>query len=67
MACLRTAVTKMGIPLADAVRAATMTPAKALGVEDERGSIAPGKIADAVVLDGDLQVKHVVLRGKLLF
>ena len=57
----------MGIPLADAVRAATMTPAKALGVEDERGSIAPGKIADAVVLDGDLQVKHVVLRGKLLF
>ena len=67
MACLRTAVTKMGIPLADAVRAATMTPAKALGIEDERGSIAPGKIADAVVLDGDLRVKHVVLRGKLLF
>lgn len=67
MACLRTAVTKMGISLADAVRAATMTPAKALGIEDERGSIAPGKIADAVVLDGNLQVKHVVLRGKLLF
>ena len=44
-----------------------MKPAKALGIEDERGSIAPGKIADAVVLEGDLQVKHVVLRGKLLF
>ena len=67
MACLRTAVTKMGIPLADAVRAATMTPAKALGIEAERGSIAPGKVADAVVLDEDLQVKHVILRGKLLF
>ena len=67
MACLRTAVTKMGIPLEIAVRAATMTPAKALGIEDERGSIASGKIADAVVLDGDLQVKHVVLRGMLLF
>ena len=67
MACLRTAVTKMGIPLADAVRAATMTPACALGISGERGSIAPGKIADAVVLDGDLQVKHVVLRGNLLF
>ncbi len=67
MACLRTAVTKMDIPLADAVRTATMTPAKALGVDDERGSIEPGKIADVVVLDNDLQVKHVILRGRLLF
>lgn len=66
MACLRTAVTKMGIPLADAVRAATITPARALGVFGERGSLDAGKTADAVVLDADLNVRHVVLRGALL-
>lgn len=66
MACLRTAVTKMGVPLASAVRAATMTPARALGIDGERGSIEAGKVADAVVLDEDLNVKHVVLRGQLL-
>ena len=66
MACLRTAVTRMGIPLVDAVRAATVTPARALGVYGERGSIEAGKVADCVVLDADLAVKHVVLRGKLL-
>ena len=66
MACLRTAVTKMGIPLVDAVRAATVTPARAIGVYGERGSIEAGKVADCVVLDADLAVKHIVLRGKLL-
>ena len=55
-----------GIPLESAVRAATENPARALGVFDERGSIAPGKIADAVILDRDLNVVNVVLRGKLL-
>lgn len=67
MACLRTAVTKMGIPLEDAVRAATMTPARAVGIYGQRGSIEAGKVADAVVLDAELNVKHVVLRGELLF
>ena len=66
MACLHSAVAKMGIPLVDAVRAATITPARALGVYGERGSIEPGKVADCVVLDADFNVKHVVLRGKLL-
>ena len=65
-ACVRHAVREMGVPLEDAVRAATLTPAQALGIDAERGSIAPGKIADLVVLDQDLNVKHVILRGKLL-
>lgn len=65
-ACVRHAVREMGVPLEDAVRAATLTPAQALGIDAEHGSIAPGKIADLVVLDPGLNVKHVILRGKLL-
>ena len=66
MACVRVAVRDMGIPLDVAVRAASANPARALGLDGERGSIEVGKIADAVVLDEDLNVKHVIVRGELL-
>ena len=66
MACMRTAVRTMGIPLTSAVKAATVNPARALGLEGKLGAIAPGYQADAVVLDRDLNIKHVVLRGKVI-
>lgn len=65
-ACVRHAVLDMGIPLEDAVRAATLTPARAIGIDAERGSIEAGKVADLVVLDEGLNVKHVILRGELI-
>ena len=54
-----------GIPLADAARMAAATPARVLGRAD-LGSLHPGALADAVVLDGDLQVRHVVVGGRLV-
>ena len=63
-ACVQHAVTAMNIPLEQALTAATITPAKAIGIDAERGSLAVGKTADIVVLDADLNVKHVILRGK---
>ena len=66
MRCLACSVQEMETPLEDAVRAATINPARAIGIDTERGSIARGKIADAVVLGPDLEIRHVVVRGKLL-
>ena len=67
MRCLTVAVRDMGIPLASAVKAASANPARALGLDAERGSIEPGKVADAVLLDKEtLDVRAVVLRGELL-
>lgn len=67
MRCLTVAVRDMGIPLASAVKAASANPARALGLDVERGAIEPGKVADAVLLDKEtLDVKAVVLRGELL-
>ena len=43
-----------GLPHEEAVRAVTYYAARVLGVEKELGSLAPGKIADLVVTDGDL-------------
>ena len=41
------------------MKAATLTPAKAIGLEGEIGSIEPGKRADLVVLDKDLEIVAV--------
>ena len=55
-----------GAPLLELIRMATATPAKAVGLYSERGSIQVGKIADLVVLDDALTVKGVMLGGKLV-
>ncbi len=64
MGCLRTAVRAMGLPLGDAVYAASAVPARALGIDAERGHLKPGYIADVVMLDENLEVKAVILRGR---
>lgn len=63
MACMKRAVS-FGIPLADAVRAAAVNPAQAIGIFDRVGSLEPGKRANVVVLDGELNVKAVFFKGR---
>lgn len=63
MDCMRTAVKKMGIPLETAVACVTMNPAKAIGEYENYGSITPGKKADVVLLDGELEIKGVIKGG----
>jgi predicted amidohydrolase YtcJ len=41
------------LSVVEALRAATLTAAQALGLEDERGALAPGKAADLIVLSHD--------------
>ncbi len=48
-----------GIPFPQAVKAATLIPARAIGLDREIGSIAPGKKADLVVLDQQLEIAAV--------
>lgn len=63
MGCMRQAV-KFGIPLADAVRAASYNPAKSIGMEERFGSLEEGKDATFVLLDQEtLEVKGIVFRG----
>ncbi|ARU50437.1 N-acetylglucosamine-6-phosphate deacetylase [Cellulosimicrobium cellulans] len=51
-----------GVPLVDAVRAASWTPAGVLGLDD-RGGLVAGRRADAVVTDADLRVREVLRAG----
>jgi imidazolonepropionase-like amidohydrolase len=45
--------TRAGIPPAQVLRMATLTSAQVIGVDRERGSIAAGKLADMILIDGD--------------
>lgn len=65
-ACVAHAINDMGVAPEEAIRAATSTPAIAIGIDDERGSLEKGKIADIVILDENFNVKRVFLRGKPL-
>jgi N-acetylglucosamine-6-phosphate deacetylase len=63
--CLRTFHQLTSYPLSEVVRMATLTPARIAGQDADLGSIAPGKRADLLVLDCDLNVRKVFLAGKL--
>jgi N-acetylglucosamine-6-phosphate deacetylase len=62
---VRNAVCRAGLPLEAALRMATHTPARAIGLAD-RGRIAPGCLADFVVLDPELRVAAVWQHGMRL-
>ena len=55
-------VTRFGLPLAEAVYAASTAPALAVGLK--AGTIQAGRAADLVVLDHDLALKAVFVDGK---
>lgn len=61
---VRTAA-EAGVPLEDALRSATELPAAYLGLRDV-GTFAPGRLADAVVLDDRLEVVRVLRRSAWL-
>jgi N-acetylglucosamine-6-phosphate deacetylase len=55
------------LSLPDAVRVATLTPAQIIGVADRKGSLAPGRDADIVILDQDLGVVETIALGETVF
>ncbi|MEK8171407.1 amidohydrolase family protein [Streptomyces sp. M19] len=59
----RRAVTVDRLPVEDAVRALSTTPARLIGLSDRVGSLEPGKDADLVVLDEDFRLAGVMRRG----
>ncbi len=60
---VRNAVRLARIPLDDALRSASLTPARFLGLDGERGRLVPGARADFVALDQDLNVTATWVGG----
>lgn len=58
-----------GLPYEEALRAVTLYPAQIWGLEADYGSLAPGKVANVVVWNGDplelmTPVEHLFIRGR---
>jgi len=62
---VRNAVTLANVPLEDALRAASLTPAQFLGVENERGAVIAGARADLVALTDKLTVAATWIDGEI--
>jgi N-acetylglucosamine-6-phosphate deacetylase len=56
-----------GVSRRDAVQAASLTPAKLLGLQRRKGRIAPGADADLVVLGRDGEVLLTIARGEIAY
>ena len=63
--CMRRAV-EMGVPFGQAVRSASTNPARAIGIEHDYGSLEPGKLANIILLDEDLNINTIILRGQII-
>lgn len=61
--CVRNAVSMLGLPLAEAVRMASLYPAQFLGLAHEIGRIAPGYRANLVLVDDELRVLDTWIDG----
>lgn len=60
--CMRMAI-RMGVPCEEAVRAAAFNPAKAVGLEEECGVLAPGRKADILLADREFVLFEVIKSG----
>jgi len=61
---LKVLVEQVGVPVHDAVRMASLTPARVIGLSDRIGSLAPGKRADLAIFAPDLTPLRTVIEGR---
>lgn len=62
---IQNSVQYVGIPLDEALRMATLYPARAIGVDHYLGSIEINKIANLAVFDKKYQIKKIVINGMI--
>ena len=61
---VRNMIQRVGVSLQDAIKMASLNPAKLLGVADRKGSLEVGKDADLIVIDENINVEAVMIKGE---
>ena len=64
---VRTMITLAEIPLEDAVKMISATPARILGVQDKKGTLAVGKDADILIFDKNIQISMTMINGNIVY
>jgi N-acetylglucosamine-6-phosphate deacetylase len=64
---VRTMIQTANVPLVEAVRMMTLTPARIMKIDKQKGSIVKGKDADMVIFDNDINIKTAIVKGEILY
>ncbi len=65
--CVRNMVKLVGLSMQDAVKMATINPAKVIGIDERKGILAKGKDADILVIDEDVNIIMVMVGGRVIY
>lgn len=61
---VRNCIQKVGIPKSEALRMASLYPAKFIGLDDKYGKIKIGRLANLAIFDNEINVSGTFLEGK---
>lgn len=64
---VRTMVNLAGVSVPEAVKMATATPARIIGIDSRKGSLQAGKDADIVIFDDSINVCRTIVGGKTVY
>jgi N-acetylglucosamine-6-phosphate deacetylase len=64
---LRTMVFMADVPLTDAIKMLTTTPARIMGLSDTKGSLVAGKDADIVIFDSEINIGMTIIQGRIVY
>jgi N-acetylglucosamine-6-phosphate deacetylase len=64
---VRNMVKMADVPLIDAIKMASATPARIMGINDKKGSIVVGMDADIVIFDDEINVGTTIINGRLVY
>lgn len=62
---VRTMINVAKVPLVEAVKMITLSPARVMRIDQKKGSITPGKDADIIVFDENIHVQFTMVRGEI--
>ncbi len=65
--CVRNVNREVGVSLLDAVKMASLNPARVLGLSNVMGSLNVGKKANLLMIDEDVNVRVVMVQGKIVY
>ncbi len=61
-------MTRLGqVPLQEAIKMMTATPARILGIDKTKGSLAEGKDADIIIFDDNITIQKTIIKGNIAF
>ena len=64
---VRTMIKLADVPLLEAVRMITKTPARIMKIDNKKGSLATGKDADILIFDEDINIKMTMVKGRIIY